>query len=112
MKREAPAESYGLIMSSYGGGWVPADLYDVYLLGEGSRATTPTARPLFYGQDDKDVVVHSGYTDTFFTVTGDSEAYIAIEHYSGLSCYILQDECPNTAAAWRNTAWASATTTK
>lgn len=38
MKEEAPADSYGLIMSSHGGGWVPADLYDVYLLGEGSRA--------------------------------------------------------------------------
>lgn len=54
MKEEAPAESYGLIMSSHGGGWVPADLYDVYLLGEGSRATTPSVRPLFFGQDDAD----------------------------------------------------------
>lgn len=269
IKREAPADSYGLIMSSHGGGWVPADLYDVYLLGEDSRGGAPSAKPLFYGQDDadcmeipdlvdaldnthfkyiifdacmmanieglydmrnmsdyiiaspteilgsgfpyetfipmlfertdhklkevcdaymeyyrdsagtislidcskidalaevmtqvyaeaqganvdvlkvqpydnfayhlyfdlgdyveqvasdttkeafnaalKDVVVHSGYTDTFFTVTGEDDAYIPIEEYSGLSCYILQDECPNTAAAWRNTAWASATTSK
>ena len=51
MKEVAPADSYGLIMSSHGGGWVPADLYDVYLLGEDSRAA---ARPLFYGQDDYD----------------------------------------------------------
>ena len=51
MKDEAPADSYGLIMSSHGGGWVPADLYDVYLLDEDSRAA---ARPLFYGQDDYD----------------------------------------------------------
>ena len=261
MKEVAPADSYGLIMSSHGGGWVPADLYDVYLLGEDSRAT---ARPLFYGQDDydcmeipdlvdaldqtrfkyiifdacfmgnveglydmrnaadyiiaspteilgagfpyenflpllfertdhklkevceaymeyyrdtsgtialidcskmdalaeamrgvyaeaksvdvsqvqaydnflyhlyfdlgdyvkqvatgdtlerfnaalRDVVVYSGYTDTFFTVTGEDDAYIPIEEYSGLSCYILQeDDCPNTAAAWRDTAWAKA----
>lgn len=54
MKEEAPADSYGLIMSSHGGGWVPADLYDVYLLGEGSRANEPTAEPLFFGQDDDD----------------------------------------------------------
>lgn len=264
MKEEAPADSYGLIMSSHGGGWVPADLYDVYLLGEGSRAT---AKPLFYGQDDadcmeipdladaldevhfkyiifdacmmanieglydmrsaadyiiaspteilgsgfpyeefipmlfertdhklkeiceaymeyysdsagtialidcqkidalaevmksvyneaesatlditavqaydnfpyhlyfdlghygksvatedtltkfntalEDVVVYSGHTDTFFTVTGAEDAYIPINNYSGLSCYILQpDDCPETAAAWRATAWAEAT---
>lgn len=261
MKEVAPADSYGLIMSSHGGGWVPADLYDVYLLGEDSRAA---ARPLFYGQDDydcmeipdlvdaldqtrfkyiifdacfmgnveglydmrnaadyiiaspteilgagfpyenflpllfertdhklkevceaymeyyrdtsgtialidcskmdalaeamrgvyaeaksvdvsqvqaydnflyhlyfdlgdyvkqvatgdtlerfnaalRDVVVYSGYTDTFFTVTGEDDAYVPIEEYSGLSCYILQeDDCPNTAAAWRDTAWAKA----
>ena len=261
MKEEAPADSYGLIMSSHGGGWVPADLYDVYLLGEDSRAA---ARPLFYGQDDydcmeipdlvdaldqtrfkyiifdacfmgnveglydmrnaadyiiaspteilgagfpyesfipmlfertdhklkevceaymdfyadssgtislidcskmdalaeamrsvyseaesvdvsqvqayddfpyhlyfdlghyvmnvatestlkkfntalDDVVVYKGHTQTFFTVTGDEDAYIPINHYSGLSCYILQtDDCPNTAAAWRDTAWAKA----
>lgn len=261
MKEEAPADSYGLIMSSHGGGWVPADLYDVYLLGEDSRAD---ARPLFYGQDDydcmeipdlvdaldqtrfkyiifdacfmgnveglydmrnaadyiiaspteilgagfpyesfipmlfertdhklkevceaymdfyadssgtislidcrkldalaeamrgvyaeaqsvdvsqvqayddfpyhlyfdlghyvmnvatestlkkfntalDDVVVYKGHTQTFFTVTGDEDAYIPINHYSGLSCYILQtDDCPNTATAWRDTAWAEA----
>lgn len=261
IKEEAPADSYGLIMSSHGGGWVPADLYDVYLLGEDSRAA---ARPLFYGQDDydcmeipdlvdaldqtrfkyiifdacfmgnveglydmrnaadyiiaspteilgagfpyesfipmlfertdhklkevceaymdfyadssgtislidcskmdalaeamrgvyaeaksvdvsqvqayddfpyhlyfdlghyvmnvatestlkkfntalDDVVVYKGHTQTFFTVTGDEDAYIPINHYSGLSCYILQtDDCPNTAAAWHDTAWAKA----
>lgn len=267
MKEEAPADSYGLIMSSHGGGWVPADLYDTYLLGEGSRANEPIAKPLFFGQDDadcmeipdlvdaigdthfkyiifdacmmanveslydmrnmadyiiaspteilgagfpyenflpmlfertdhklkevceaymeyyrdtagtialidcrkmealaqvmkrvyeeaksvtinvsevqaydnfpyhlyfdlgdyveqvasddtlarfnatlKDVVVYSGHTDTFFTVTGAEDAYIHIEEYSGLSCYILQEEeCPNTAHAWRETAWAKAT---
>ena len=264
MKEVAPADSYGLIMSSHGGGWVPADLYDVYLLGESSRTNEPNAKPLFYGQDDsdcmeipdlvdalkytrfkyiifdacmmanveslydmrdmadyiiaspteilgagfpyenflpllfertdhklkevcetymeyyrdtsgtialidcskmdalaeamrgvyaeaksvdvsqvqaydnflyhlyfdlgdyvkqvatgdtlerfnaalRDVVVYSGYTDTFFTVTGEDDAYIPIEEYSGLSCYILQeDDCPNTAAAWRDTAWAKA----
>ena len=265
IKVEAPADSYGLIMSSHGGGWVPADLYDVYLLNEDSRAT---ARPLFYGQDDydcmeipdladalnqtrfkyiifdacfmanieglydmrnnadyiiaspteilgagfpyesfipmlfertdhqlkevceaymefytdssgtislidcrkidalanvmkdvyheaksatlnisdmqayddfpyhlyfdlghyatnvaseetlkkfntalDDVVVYKGHTDTFFTVTGDEDANIPINHYSGLSCYILQaDDCPNTAKAWQATAWAKATT--
>lgn len=259
IKEEAPADSYGLIMSSHGGGWVPADLYDVYLLGEDSRAT---AKPLFYGQDDSDcmeipdlvdaldqtrfkyiifdaclmanieglydmrnvadyiiaspteilgagfpyesfipmlfertdhklkevceeymdyyadssgtislidcskidalaevmkevynvasdvevdqiqaydnfpyhlyfdlgdyvesavsgatlerfksalsdVVVFSENTDTFFTVTGPDDAYIPIKHYSGLSCYLLQEsDCPETAKAWRATAWA------
>ena len=54
VKELAPADSYGLILSSHGGGWVPADLYDVYLIGEGSRAEEPQASPLFYGQDDYD----------------------------------------------------------
>lgn len=260
MKEVAPADSYGLIMSSHGGGWVPADLYDAYLLGEESRAT---AEPLFYGQDDADcmeipdlvdaigdihfsyiifdacfmanieglydmrsvadyiiaspteilgtgfpyeefipmlferddhslvevchsymdyyadtsgtialvdcsrvdalaevmksvyaeaegkdvavdnlqayddfpyhlyfdlgdfvahvasdatlerfnaalddVVVYAGHTESFFTTTGDDDGYIPIEHYSGLSCYITQEECPNTATAWHATSWA------
>ena len=54
VKEEAPADSYGLILSSHGGGWVPSDLYDVYLLDEGTRATDPQIRPMFYGQDDYD----------------------------------------------------------
>ncbi|MBQ3173762.1 MAG: hypothetical protein IJB56_05615 [Alistipes sp.] len=268
VKQEAPAESYGLIMSSHGGGWVPADLYDVYLLGEDTRTSEPQISPLFYGQDDsdcmeipdlvdalsdtyfryiifdacmmanveglydlrdaaeyiiasptevlgagfpyetfipmlferedhrladvcreymeyysdssgtialidcskmealaeamrgvyasamgatltisevqaydafpyhlyfdlgdyaesvasgttlerfnaalEDVVIFSGHTESFFTVTGPDDCYVPITRYSGLSCYILQDECPNTAAAWRETAWAKATMT-
>ena len=54
IKEEAPADSYGLILSSHGGGWVPSDLYDVYLLDEGTRASEPEVRPLFYAQDDYD----------------------------------------------------------
>ena len=54
IKEEAPADSYGLILSSHGGGWVPSDLYDVYLLDEGTRVSEPEARPLFYAQDDYD----------------------------------------------------------
>ena len=54
VKEEAPADIYGLILSSHGGGWVPSDLYDVYLLDEGTRATDPQIRPMFYGQDDYD----------------------------------------------------------
>ena len=54
VKEEAPADSYGLILSSHGGGWVPSDLYDVYLLNEGTRSNTPQAQPLFYAQDDYD----------------------------------------------------------
>lgn len=54
IKSEVDADSYGLILSSHGGGWVPSALYDVYLLGEGSRAEEPKAEQLFYGQDDYD----------------------------------------------------------
>lgn len=53
IKEEAPASSYGLILSSHGGGWVPSELYDLYLendIGE----SHPLRRPLFYGQDGYD----------------------------------------------------------
>ena len=55
VKEEAPADSYGLILSSHGGGWVPSDLYDQYLLKSDSRSgDAPQAHPLFYAQDDYD----------------------------------------------------------
>lgn len=55
VKEEAPADSYGLILSSHGGGWVPSDLYDQYLFKSDSRSgDAPQARPLFYAQDDYD----------------------------------------------------------
>ena len=55
VKAEAPADSYGLILSSHGGGWVPSDLYDQYLFKSDSRSgDTPQAHPLFYAQDDYD----------------------------------------------------------
>ena len=55
VKTEAPADSYGLILSSHGGGWVPSELYDQYLFKSDSRSgETPQARPLFYAQDDYD----------------------------------------------------------
>uniref|UniRef100_UPI0040577BEF clostripain-related cysteine peptidase n=1 Tax=Alistipes sp. TaxID=1872444 RepID=UPI0040577BEF len=53
IKVEAPASSYGLILSSHGGGWVPSKLYDLYLendIGE----SHPLRRPLYYGQDGYD----------------------------------------------------------
>ena len=43
VKKELPADSYGLVISSHGGGWVPSDVYD--------RHTAPTR---FVGQDGKD----------------------------------------------------------
>lgn len=41
---EFPSETYGLIFSSHGGGWVPSDIFDLYLTerGRGTR---------FFGQD-------------------------------------------------------------
>ena len=55
VKSEAPADSYGLILSSHGGGWVPSLLYDEYLFESDSRSgNAPQAQPLFYAQDDYD----------------------------------------------------------
>lgn len=44
VREKMPADSYGLSLSSHGGGWVPSDIYDQYLL----QATTR-----FFGQDDE-----------------------------------------------------------
>lgn len=78
VKQEAPADSYGLILSSHGGGWVPSDLYDVYLLGEGSRSGEPVAQPLFYAQDDYDCME-----------VADLVAALSDTHYE----YIIFDAC-------------------
>ena len=55
IKTEAPADSYGIILSSHGGGWVPSLLYDEYLFASDTRSGDATqAHPLFYAQDDYD----------------------------------------------------------
>lgn len=49
VEEEVPSKSYGLILSSHGGGWVPADLFDSYILGTASSSSH--AKLMFYGQD-------------------------------------------------------------
>lgn len=52
---EIPAKSYGLILSSHGGGWVPSDIYSNYLNYDWYESGEPLERrPLFYGQDGSD----------------------------------------------------------
>ena len=51
VKEKMPAETYGLIMSSHGGGWVPSETYDRYLLQE-TKSLKRTTR--FFGQDGLD----------------------------------------------------------
>lgn len=51
---EVPAKSYGLILSSHGGGWVPSDIYDLYLYHDWNAEPTSKRRPLFYAQDGSD----------------------------------------------------------
>lgn len=50
IRQEVPSETYGLILSSHGGGWVPADIYDLYLFLDTSYEQ-PLAERSFYGQD-------------------------------------------------------------
>ncbi len=51
IREEVPSDSYGLIFSSHGGGWVPDEIFDLYFtLGNGSTAS---AKPHFIGQDGK-----------------------------------------------------------
>lgn len=51
VKEKVPSETYGLIMSSHGGGWVPSDLFDLYLAG-GRNPGPLAAKPFFFGQDE------------------------------------------------------------
>ncbi len=61
----APAETYGLVFSSHGGGWVPGEIFDRYSTYSPSSTAAssaqdaqtpqaPQARPLFIGQDESD----------------------------------------------------------
>jgi len=51
VRSEMPADSYGLILSSHGGGWVPSEIFDIYMLG---RQPQQAAAPRFFGQDGDD----------------------------------------------------------
>ncbi len=53
IRQEVPAETYGLILSSHGGGWVPADIFDLYLYLDTANEQ-PLAHRSFYGQDGYD----------------------------------------------------------
>lgn len=81
IKQEVEADSYGMILSSHGGGWVPGELYKSYLTHD--WYTTPEASSAevttkFYGQDG------SEYMD----ITTLSEA-ISVFHYD----YLIFDAC-------------------
>lgn len=56
IKQEVEVDTYGLILSSHGGGWVPSDIFDTYLFydWEGSATATYAPSPLFYAQDGYD----------------------------------------------------------
>lgn len=45
-------DTYGLIMSSHGGGWVPSDIFDLYLTERGLGSNVNSTR--FFGQDGRD----------------------------------------------------------
>lgn len=56
IKQEIVADSYGIILSSHGGGWVPGEIYTHYLRYDWNALESgePSARPYFYGQDGSD----------------------------------------------------------
>lgn len=53
IKEEVPSQTYGLVLSSHGGGWVPADIYDLYLYLDTANEQPLIGRS-FYGQDGMD----------------------------------------------------------
>lgn len=55
VRREFASESYGLILSSHGGGWVPSDEFDRYMAQMQGRSVSESGmRPSFFGQDGYD----------------------------------------------------------
>lgn len=54
IRQTMPAESYGLVLSSHGGGWVPSDIFDLYLNQGQSTSAAPRPAPRFFGQDGYD----------------------------------------------------------
>lgn len=54
VRETMPAESYGLVLSSHGGGWVPSDIFDLYLAGASGRSAAPRPSPRYFGQDGYD----------------------------------------------------------
>ncbi len=80
IREEVEADSYGLILSSHGGGWVPSEIYDLYLYYDwdsvATRSLTPT--PFFYGQDGYDCMELPDLAEAISTF-----------HYD----YILFDAC-------------------
>ncbi len=50
-RETAPAQTYGLIFSSHGGGWVPGEMFNYY--SSLKIDVSPSAEPQFIGQDDK-----------------------------------------------------------
>ncbi|MDE6778414.1 MAG: hypothetical protein K2J51_02925 [Alistipes sp.] len=54
VRETMPAESYGLVLSSHGGGWVPSDIFDLYLAGASSAAAGLRPSPRYFGQDGYD----------------------------------------------------------
>lgn len=50
VEQELPSDSYGVVFSSHGGGWVPSDIFDLYL--ENDRTVfSAESTTKFFGQD-------------------------------------------------------------
>lgn len=78
IKTELPADTYGIILSSHGGGWVPAEIYNDYIYHDWEGEQSPSAAPLFYGQD----------RDANMEIPALAEA-LSVLHFD----YILFDAC-------------------
>lgn len=89
IKEEVVADSYGMILSSHGGGWVPGDIYTHYLRYDWYTMTGVAPQPMalapnhttvtkFYGQDGSD----------YMDITTLAEV-IDVFHYD----YLIFDAC-------------------
>ncbi|MDE6862721.1 MAG: hypothetical protein K2J31_08360, partial [Alistipes sp.] len=51
VRETMPAESYGLVLSSHGGGWVPSDIFDLYLAEASAASADLPLSQRSFGQD-------------------------------------------------------------
>lgn len=54
IRESMPAESYGLVLSSHGGGWVPSDIFDLYMNEADAKSVPSAPSPRYFGQDGYD----------------------------------------------------------
>lgn len=94
VQEQLPADTYGLILSSHGGGWVPSRIFDSYVTETtetGRRRVAPLTR--FFGQDGNECMEIS---ELVSVLAGRRVDYILFDACFMASVEALYDLCETT----------------